>query len=303
MNYEKMKLYVGVFVFVFFVTIVGFGYFFLEKKGAFNKSYKFYTYTNSAMTFQVGMPVKYSGFDIGAISEIFLEENGDVKMSILIDENYIKFITVQSKLILRKPLIGSPHVELSRSKQTDIMEELSSLEMVISDDINDIVSKLEPVANRLITIVENIEKITTHIASEDSPLSKTLQNLETFSAKLAKNDSLLTTITGNDEVSKTLVASLESLHQTLKNVEILSQGLEKKIIDPSSQSVENINAILEDVKQKLQKLDQTVDTIVELNPDIKNIKKEIEYATAKSNELLDKVDGLLNDNKQTLELP
>jgi ABC-type transporter Mla subunit MlaD len=303
MNYEKMKKSVGLFLVVVFITLIGFGYVFLDKKGAFNKNYKYYTNSKSAMTFQVGMPVKYSGFDIGSIHKIFLEDDGNVKIAISIDENYQKFMAKNSTLILKKPLLGSPHIELHRASGSNILEENSFLELTISDDINDIVSKLEPVSDKLITIVENMERITSYIASDDAPLTNTLKNLETFSGKLANNDSLLTTITGDDQVSKTLVAALDSLDQTLKNVEKLSEGLEEKIVDPSSQSVKNINDILEDIKQKLKKLDQTVDTVVELNPDIKNIKKEIEYATAKSNELLDKVDGLLADDKQKMELP
>lgn len=303
MDYKKVRLYVGSLVSIFFVSLMILGYIFLEKKGVFNKIYNYYTYSENAMVFKVGMAIKYSGFDIGMISNIDLENNGLVKITISIDEHYKDFITIGSELVLTKPLFGLPHIEFKKSATKELLQEYSKINMVVTDDINDMITRLQPIAQRLINIVENLETITGRIASDDSPLTKSLQNLEKFTLKLVEDDSLLTTVTGDTKVAKKLVTSLESLENSLKNFEKISNDLNETIVTPTSDSIHNINKILLDVKEKLKKLDSTVDTVVQINPSIKNIKSEIEYATSKSNQLLDKVDGLLSDDNQKLELP
>lgn len=303
MNYKKVRIYVGSLVTIFFTALIILGYLFLEKKGVFNKSYTYYTYAENAMVFKAGMAVKYSGFDIGMISDIDLETTEKVKIVISIDEHYRRFITVGSELVLTKPLFGLPYIELKKTSNKKLLPVNGKMKMVITDDINDMIARLQPIAKKLINIVENLETITGEIASDNSPLNKSLVNLEKFTSKLANDDSLLTTVTGDKTVAKKLVISLDSLEKTFQNIQSISNDLNTTIANPTSASINNINAILLDIKQKLKKLNPTVDTIAKMNPEIKNIKKDIQYATSKSNELLDKVDGLLNDDKKILELP
>lgn len=303
MDYKKVRLYVGSLVIIFFTALIILGYLFLEKKGVFNKNYHYYTYSKNAMVFKTGMAIKYSGYSIGMISNINLENTGKVKMIISIDEHYKSFITVGSKLVLTKPLFGLPYIEFKKSSSKKLLHENSEIKMVITDDINDMITRLQPIAQRLINIVQNLETITGRIASNNSPLTKSLANLEKFTLKLVEDDSLLTTITGDTQVAKKLVTSLNSLDKTFKNIESISNDLNQTIINPTSTSIHNINAILIDTRQKLKKLNTTIDTITHMNPEIKTIKSQIEYATTKSNELLDKVDTLISDDTKQLELP
>jgi ABC-type transporter Mla subunit MlaD len=296
MPYEKMKLYVGIFITFILLFLLFIGYFILDNKGAFNKRYIYYTKVNSANGINIGMPIKFSGFNIGKIDTIELNEDGTVTLTFSVDERYKKLILSQSVLVLQKPLIGSSIIEFYRSANTEELNEGSFIEMVISDDINDTIARFTPVVEKLINIVTNIENITQKIASDDSDLSKTLKNLEKFSSKMANDDSLLTTITGDTKTAQTLVQALEHLNQTLANVNTLSGNLDTTIVQPSSQSIEYINTILQDIQQKLQKLDSTINSVGV-------IQEQIEYTTVKSNEILDKVDTVISNQDEKVTLP
>jgi ABC-type transporter Mla subunit MlaD len=294
--YENMKFKVGLFLTLFIVIMGYFSYFFLDKKGVFNKRHIYYTQINSANGINIGMPIKFSGFSIGKIDAIELNEDGTVTLTLSVDEHYKKLILQQSVLVLQKPLIGSSIIELYRSASTQELEEGGFIEMIISDDINDTIARFNPVVEKLINIVANIEDITKKIASDDSDLSKTLKNLERFSSKMANDDSLLTTITGDEKTAKTLVKALEHLNQTLENVNQLSSNLDKTIISPSNESIEHINTILIDIQNKLKKLDSTIDSVGV-------IQEQVEYTTVKSNEILDKVDGVISNQNDKVVLP
>jgi len=82
-----MKFAVGIFVITLIVVISTFLYLLLEEKGTFDKRYSFNFDTESASSFNVGMPLKYSGFNIGTIDKISLKDDGTVHMVFSVNED------------------------------------------------------------------------------------------------------------------------------------------------------------------------------------------------------------------------
>jgi phospholipid/cholesterol/gamma-HCH transport system substrate-binding protein len=89
MQYGKMKFYVGVFVLTLFIVIATFAYLILEEKGTFDKRYTFHFNTSTAEAFNIGMPIKFSGFNIGTIDKIELRDDGSVDMTFSVNEKNI----------------------------------------------------------------------------------------------------------------------------------------------------------------------------------------------------------------------
>ncbi|MBU0721768.1 hypothetical protein KJ877_10525 [bacterium] len=306
-----MKVYVGIFVILLFITIMSFSYILLEEKGTFDKRYSFHFNTDSANSFSAGMPLKFSGFEVGVIDEIALTNEGKVFITFSVSEKNRKWISQGSVLMLQKPLIGSPHIELYSTIGNEPLENGSTIDILISDDINGMISKLEPVVDKIINIINSIDKISSKIAKDDSDLMLTLQNIKEFTEKIAKNDSLLTTITGDQNSTDNLVKSLnttadimQEVHQISKEINTLTSGLDKNIIDPSSSAIQELEAIMKDIKQKLDALDPTVKTFGSFNKDLLDIKEQISVGLAKTNQVMDKVDALMQDEKNAeVKLP
>ncbi|MGM0622925.1 MAG: hypothetical protein ACQESH_02785, partial [Campylobacterota bacterium] len=159
-----------------------------------------------------------------------------------------------------------------------------------------------PVVDNLITIVDNIQTLTNSFAKEDSNFMNTMANLENFSARLSNNDPLAQLAVGK-EGAQSIINSLHSLDNILKNLETTSQTIDKDIINPVNTAIGNIDTILLDLQQKLQKLDPMVDTVGGMDSEVKLLQEEIEYALIKSNQLLDTIDGILSDKDAQMELP
>lgn len=299
MPYSRMKLAVGIFVLMLFATVFFSLFLLLQEKGTFEKRYSYHFSTQSASSFNVGMPLKISGFNIGVIDNIALNDDGTVYMTFSVGEANKKWLRKDSVLVLNKPLIGSPHIELYSAIGNDSLEQGESLKIMLSDDINDMISKLEPAVNKIINIIDSIDSITSYIARDDSELIQILKNIEQLTFNLANSKSLLTTITGDSKSTQSLINSLNETAKIMKDISTTTSSLDSKIINPSSSAIKELDAIMKDVKQKLEALDATVKAVGTYDQEILQMKEEVAAGLHKSNQIMDKVDALLQDEKNS----
>ena len=304
MPYSKMKMAVGLFVLIFFASLAVFGYLLLDAKGVFEKHYRYYFITDSASSLTTGMPVKFSGFTIGSIEQMQLLDDGHVKTIFAINAKNRKWINRYTYLLLKKPLLGSPHIEVLSTSGIEPLKPNSKLPIIITDDIDDLVNKLEPVVDKLLHIITNVETITANIADANSSLNVTMKNLELFSAKLAKSDSLLTSVTGDANATRSIIDSIHTTNKILKDVKEVTHSLKGDIIAPTSASIKELHAILIDVNQKLKTLQPLVQTIGRSDQDVKALQESIQTTIEKTNQLMEKVDAALIDKEsKEVQLP
>jgi ABC-type transporter Mla subunit MlaD len=278
----------------------------MKEKGTFDKRYNYHFQTASASAYQVGMPLKFSGFVIGTIDDISLKDDGNVFMTFSVVEKNKKWIAKDSVLMLRKPLIGSAYIEVFSAIGNKELKANSTLSILESDDINDMISKLEPAVDKIIKIIDSVDKITYYMARDDSEIHHTLKNMEIFSSKLAKSNSLLTTVTGDKNSTQNLIKTLNDTTKLMQEIQKISKDISKitssldgDIIKPASSTAKELDAIMKDVKQKLNALDGTVKTVGSFDKDLVDLKDQISVGLAKSNQIMDKVDAIMQDNKKT----
>lgn len=293
-----MKFYVGIFVSLVIVSIAALFYIIMDKKGYFEDYATFYFKTNDASTFFVGMPVNYSGFQIGTITQLELTQKGDVKVSFKIKESDHKWICQNSFLMLEKPLIGAPMVAVQTTVGNPKLEPGKELKFVIRDDINDIIVNVQPTIDELQQVIHSVNTLT----AKEGALQKSIENIERFTAKLAGDQPLLTTATGDPEATRALNTSLRQSTKILDDVHSLSweidrllKSLQEQVITPTGASMKVTNEILIDIKKKLNTLDNAVAAIGASDKDLLLLKKELHINLDKTHQLLEKVDAIMSD--------
>ncbi len=304
MSYNRMKFAVGIFIIFFSLLLGGIVYVILDKKGVFEEKVHFHFYTDSASSFYTGMPLYFSGFQVGEINNIDLTDNGKVHVSFEVSQENHKWVCEDTILMLEKPLIGSPSIDVKTSLGYGKLEPDSIVTIIIRDDINDMISNIEPIVSEIETIVSSINTITYKLADEKGDLAVAVKNLRIFTDRLATNDSLMTTITGKEESAEALQKSLdqvvlitEALHKTIENVN-------KDVVKPSGALVKDVEAILKDVQQKLKDIDGTVKAIGGYDKDLTAIKEEIRLGINKTNQMVEKIDAMLLDKTdKEVQLP
>jgi len=311
MQYNKMNFTVGVFIITLFLLLFAFVFFLLKEKGTFEHRNTYHFSAQSAESFNVGMPLTFSGFKIGVIDTIALEDDGTVFMSFSVTNKNTKWLNQGSVLMLIKPLLGAAQLNLYTSLGTPLLEDGDSIPLYMSDNINDLIVKLQPVVDKSLNVLKNVDKITTDLADENSNLKNILNNLNIFTQKLVEDKSLLTSLTGDKTSTQNVIKSLKETTLILKDVKKISSDISKisktlkqDIINPSSSTIKEMHIIMIDIKNKLQTLDSTVKVVGGYDKDLVELKKQISTGLQKSNQIMDKVDAIMqNENNSKVELP
>ncbi len=304
MTTSRLKLKVGILVLLLLLNAVFIIGYTLIKDGIFEKKFSYYFSTYSADALTVGMPVKVSGFAIGQVDTIKLLENGTVELSFSVNKENQKWVSEESLLMIRKPLIGSSYIILYSAIGNPILKEGSTIQTLISNDINDLVLKLEPIVLKMENIVNSVDKITTYLAKDDSELMKTVKNIEKFSETLAKNKSLLTTITGDKKATESFIKTINELPLLVNRFNNISSDVHKDILPLLTQFVKQLGKIAKDIESKLKTLDGVVNSVGSYDKDLISIKEQIKVGISKSNEIIQKVDTIFQDKKsEKVNLP
>jgi phospholipid/cholesterol/gamma-HCH transport system substrate-binding protein len=305
MQYDKTRLIVGSFVTLMFIALVAFFYFFIKEKGLLDAQYRYYFSVNSAESLSVGMPLKFSGFAMGRVDAISLKDDGSVEIVVLVNEENRKWMREDTLLTIKKPLIGAPYIVVDSKLQKPLLEPNSTLKITRSDDINDIVAKMEPVVDKLITIINNIDTITSYLSKDESELMSILRNFDAFGKKLVK-EPLFTTMTADENATKNMINIINELNTNMKDITIIiheiskiSSSLNEDIIEPSSHSIKSLNEIMEDIKRKLEVINGTVNAVGSYDKDLAEVKEQVLTAIEKSNEIIEKVDVIIEDEKSS----
>ena len=301
---RKQKVSVGIFVFILFLNFLAAVAYILIEKGFFEKKYTYNFSSYSAESFIVGMPIKVSGFTIGKLEKIELKDNGTVDFSFNVNEKNRKWLCEGSLLMVKKPLLGSAHIILYSAIGNPILKDGSYLEAMVSNDIDDLVVRLDPIVTKMTNIVDSVDKITTYLAKEDSELMKIIKNIEKFSSQLTKNKSLLTNLTGDSKSTQSFIDAINKLPQMMNNFNTLSDDVKKEILPTVVSFIKELSVIAKDIQGKLKTLDGVVNSVGSYDKDLLQIKEQVKIGITKSNQIIQKVDNLFQttDNPK-VELP
>ncbi len=310
MSYNKMKIAVGIFTFFTTILLVVAIFFILKYKGVFEKSYNYAFYANSAENFDIGTPIKYSGFQIGYINKINFTYDGKVFVHFLVKKKNTKWINRRAYLLLRKPLIGGATISLIANANYPVISPNAILSYEVQDDIDSLILELKPVLQNVKNVIANIDKLTNELSNKDGSLMKTLGNIQKVTAKFANNKSMLDAVIGEKKSTKNITQSIESLKEIMHEVQKstvkinhILEEVDKGIIKPTTKIPNNINDILEDVKQKLKALNGLVNAVGKSDKDIVLLKEQILLAVDKANGLIDSVNSLIQSDKKRIILP
>ena len=311
MKHNKIKFAVGLFTITVSILLLAFLFFILKEKGTFEKRYHYHFKAYSAENFSVGMPLKFSGFNIGTIDKITLNDDASVDITFSVNKSNAKWVSKGSVLISTVPLIGQAYIELYTSLGSPPLKNGASLPLLSNDNINDLIKSLNPVVKKALNVLNNINIITSDLAKKNSDFRQTLHNLNKFSKKLANNDALLTSITGDKKATKNVISSLNKTIVIMNNIEkithvmdTITSSLNQTIVNPASSSLKHLDLIMKDVKRKLDTLNGTVNAIGGYDKELLQIKEQISVGLVKSNQIIDKVDNILSDQKtKEVKLP
>ena len=269
-------------------------------KGVFEKMHIFTLSSKSGDGFTAGMPVVFSGFDIGKVQTLELDEKGVVLIKIKIPDRHVKWIRSNSDFILYRPLIGSASIVVNTDDlKSPPLDPDKIPEVTIVNDINDAITKIQPVLDKVAQIAENIERLTQNLSNPKGDLNRVLGNAEKITSNLATKKSLVEMAVSDEESVKALNDSLKKLKDITAGVDRILKKVDQMADKTDTQlyggegALPQVNIILKDVAGKLRKLDKTVDNINKISTDTSEGMKDFHLLRSDIDDVVNSLDNVV----------
>ncbi|MCE5194366.1 MAG: MlaD family protein [Nitrospiraceae bacterium] len=244
---RKAVLFFAIAVIGIIATLIFIG----MESGIFTKTFRIHLTVEKGTGFFEGMPVKLSGFKIGKIQELSLDENAKVKVVLTINKKYQKWIRQDSKALLGKEgLIGESIIAITvGSMDKPIIQNDSSIQFEKGKGVEEILEEVKP-------LIGEIKNILVYINDPQGDLKKTISNLKTLSS------GLLNTRANVDKAISNITPAMAKLDRTMDNLEKTTAKL-KDAVDKSSPK---IPAVMSKTEDALDGTDEVVRSLKQIWP-------------------------------------
>lgn len=283
-RFKHLEKKIGLFVTIAIVGFLAVIFFIGADQDLYTEKYRLKFTVEKGTGFSRGMPVKLSGFRIGRINSISLNESAMVDIEIRIGRKYQKWIKKDSVVkLVKEGLVGDNIIEVSAgSRDSDVLKDgaLITFEKTrgLEEVANDLADKVKPV------LIE-VKDIISYVNDPKGDIKQSMKNIRELTRDLystrEKADALLTDST------------LKVGHLSAETEALLKTSRDR--IDAIGPVLEKVDRSMVTVEQKLpQLLEKAVTTMDHLDKASQNMEKITDKA-------MPRIPVLLNSAENTLQ--
>lgn len=239
------------------------------RQGVFRQTTGYSFVTNSAQDIVKGQAVRIAGFRVGSVADVSLKDDGQVVVNMEIDADYMRFITHDARVELRKEgLVGSATLEIiPGTDQSRLAPAQARLAFSRADGLAALANQ---VRDEFIPILKDIKAITGALADAEKGLPGTLarvrESADALNVLLATSNrqvegigSTAVRVMGNAEKSIThLGNTLETTNQRLPGLLDRTQ----QILDRTQQVVDRTQQVVDHAEKIAAEAEATVPPIL-----------------------------------------
>jgi phospholipid/cholesterol/gamma-HCH transport system substrate-binding protein len=285
---NKVEVKVGLFVVITSVLIIASVLYLAYSKGFFTREYIYTLSSKSGEDLTEGMPVLFSGYKIGRVETLELNDQGILLIKIRIPEQHSKWIRSDSTFSLYKPLIGSSRLIIATGNlNSPALSPKTIPEIVMVNDINETIKKVQPTLAKVDKVVTNIERITANFADPQGNVNKILSHSEKLTGNLAKKDTIIEMATGTPESAQYVNESLKKIRDLLAKTDDQVYG--------NDGALPLVRKILKDIIVKLEKINTALDNVVKISADASDSTKDLKILRTEIDATVNSIGKLVND--------
>ena len=221
-RFKYLERKIGMFITVAFLGVAIALVLYGVQKDYFTPIYTLRFTVDRGTGFTKGMSVKLSGFRIGRVTSISLNEQAMVDIMVEVDKKYRTWIRSDSIVkLVKEGLVGDSIVDISvgsldKPELSDGATILYVKTLALDEMAQEIVEKVKPV-------LFEIRDIISYVNNPDGDLKKTIHNLEVLSRNLdgtrEQTDKLLLSVNSNlDHISNRAITVLDSANKKIDSL-------------------------------------------------------------------------------------
>lgn len=285
---NKMHFKVGMFAAASLLLAGIFMVYLLHARGFFEKTYHLQLAAASADGVAPGVPVVFSGIEIGRVTSLGLNDSGGIVIRAEFLERNAKWLKENSVFTLDKPIVGGAKIRVESPNLDAPALPDNSTVLLLSSDIS---KEIPVLVERVKAILDNVE----HLTRKDGEINATLANIKTLTGRMTGEYGMLEGLLGSPEKARTVTDSLEKLRTLTAKLDGLAAKTDQWLYAQDG-TAQQVQLMLNDAQSSLKKMDALMANAVEISADVKegtqdvaSLRAEIDDAVRKANALIDDI--------------
>lgn len=298
---NRLHFKVGLFTAVSLLLAGAFMVYLLHARGFFEKTFHLQLAASSADGVAPGVPVVFSGIEIGSVTTLGLNDSGGIVIRAEFLERNAKWLKENSTFILDKPIVGGAKIRVeSPDLNAPALPDNATMLLLTSD-----ISKEIPVlVERVKAILANVE----HLTRKDGEINATLANVKTVTGRMTGEYGVLEGVLGSPEKARAVTDSLDKTRALITKLDGLAlkmDGMAVKtdqwlfapngVAEHTRESLAQVRLMLSDAQSSLKKADALMSNAVEISANVKESTQDMAKLRAEIDDAVRKANALINE--------
>ncbi|HEY0663507.1 MAG TPA: MlaD family protein [Thiobacillaceae bacterium] len=284
---NKMHFKVGMFAAASLLLAGIFMVYLLHARGFFEKTYHLQLAAASADGVAPGVPVVFSGIEIGRVTSLGLNDSGGIVIRAEFLERNAKWLKENSVFTLDKPIVGGAKIRVESPNLDAPALPDNSTVLLLSSDIS---KEIPVLVERVKAILDNVE----HLTRKDGEINATLANIKTLTGRMTGEYGMLEGLLGSPEKARTVTDSLEKLRTLTAKLDGLAAKTDQWLYAQDG-TAQQVQLMLNDAQSSLKKMDALMANAVEISADVKEGTQDIAKLRAEIDDAVRKANALVNE--------
>lgn len=298
---NRMHFKVGLFALASLLLGAAFLAYLLHARGFFEDTFHLQLAAASADNVAPGVPVVFSGIEIGRVTTLGLNDNGGIIIHAEFMERNARWLKENSSFTLDKPIVGGARIRVDSPDLDAPALPNHATMLLLSSDIS---KEIPVLVERVKAILANVE----HLTRKDGEIVGTLANVQTMTGRMTGEYGVLEGVLGSPEKARAVTETLDktrSLMARLDGLALKMDGMAGKadqwlfardgVADSAQASLKQIGVLLDDARSSLQKADALMANAVAISADVKEGTQDIAALRAEIDDAVWRANALVNE--------
>jgi phospholipid/cholesterol/gamma-HCH transport system substrate-binding protein len=285
---------VGLFAAASLLLAAAFVVYLLHARGFFEKTFHLQLAASSADNVAPGVPVVFSGIEIGRVTTLGLNDSGGIIINAEFLGRNAKWLKENSTFTLDKPIVGGAKIRVeSPDLDAPALPDNSTM-LLLSSDIS---KEIPALVERVKAILANVEYLT----RKDGEINATLANVKTVTGRMTGEYGMLEGLLGSPEKARAVTDSLDKTRALITKLDAMTAKTDQWLFakdgmaEQTKASLAQVRLMLNDAQSSLKKADAVMSNAVEISANVKDGTQDLARLRTEIDDAVRKANGLINE--------
>ena len=276
------------------------------RQGMFERQYPYLLLAPSAVGVHIGTPVEFSGFPIGSVEEVRLNESGEAEITIVVADRHLRWVRADSGFSLQQSLFGSPKIVVdTRELKNPILPAGSTRRLTSENSLEQLLAQTKP-------LLSDLRQLAHALADPGGALQLALGHTQQLTRRMAQ-EGIASAVTANPKTGREMDAVLVQTRAILAHLDQALVHAEQRLLggggtaDKVDANLVETIATLTSLRESLQALtrvlaqgERVATNLADGSQDLAVLRQRVDQAVYRTDEIIKQVGNLLSSPQKAV---